>query len=421
MSKPVVAVVQPFSSGALLAPLLREAGMSPVAVMDYDGPELGPLRGSFVPEDYDAIINHHGDLEQTIRHLGALSPTAVMTSVDAGLHLTQWCAEALTPELANVSELIDARRHKYQMHQALAAAGLPIARQICTTDPAEVEAWIEREGLQGRDLVIKPPASAGIVSVSRAPGGVGWREQFDAILGKRDKNDILAEQVLVMEHLTGTEYAVDTVSHNGRHSMTDIIRYDRAQYGDGIAVYNAVEWMPYAPGDPVLGPLMEYALAALDAVGQRQWAAHTEIMMTEDGPRLLEVNARLAGIGHPTLTEIATGESQITRTVDVCAGRGDELPDGFSLKRNVLAVFVKAPASGVVRNAEILDEARSLPSFHSTFKLVSTGDRVEASTDIHTSMQMGYITLAHESSEQLYEDRDVIRKLEQQLIIDPEG
>ncbi|MEV4256108.1 hypothetical protein AB0J52_23370, partial [Spirillospora sp. NPDC049652] len=161
MSKPVVAIVQPFSSGAMLPPRLREAGLSPVAVMDYDGPALEPLRGVHDPANYDAVINHHGDLEQTIRNLGALSPTAVMTSVDAALHLTQSLAEALTPEEANVPALIDARRHKYRMHQALAAAGLPVARQICTTDPAEVEAWIEREGLAGRDLVVKPPASAG--------------------------------------------------------------------------------------------------------------------------------------------------------------------------------------------------------------------------------------------------------------------
>jgi biotin carboxylase len=46
-----------------------------------------------------------------------------------------------------------------------------------------------------------------------------------------------------------------------------------------------------------LGELIEYGLGALDAVGLRQWAAHTEIMMTPDGPRLLEVNARLAGAG----------------------------------------------------------------------------------------------------------------------------
>ncbi|MFC5180685.1 ATP-grasp domain-containing protein [Actinomadura harenae] len=421
MSKPVVAVVQPFSSGAMLAPLLREAGMSPVAVMDYEGPSLEPVRSSHHPENYDAIINHHGDIERTVRNLRALSTTAVIPAMEASLPLSQLCADAVTPDEANVTELMDARRHKYLMHQALAAAGLPVARQICSNDPAEVEAWIEREGLTGRDLVIKPPASAGIVNVGRAPGGRGWREQFDAINGERDKHDILAEAVLVMEHLTGTEYAVDTVSHHGRHSLTDIIRYDRAEYGEGIAVYNAVEWMPYAPDDPVLGPLMDYALAALDAVGLRQWAAHTEIMMTEDGPRLLEVNPRFAGIGHPTLTKIATGESQLTRAVDVCAGRGGELPDGFTLRQNVLAVFVKANTSGVVRNAEILDEARSLPSFHSTFHLVSTGDRVEASNDIHSSMMMGYFTLAHERSEQLYEDRDVIRKLEQQLIIDPEG
>ena len=131
------------------------------------------------------------------------------------------------------------------MHQALAEAGLPIIRQICTTDPEEVAAWIAREGLAGQDLVIKPTTSAGTVGVSRAPGGEGWRERFTDLLGTYDKLGVVAEDVLVQEHMTGTEYAIDTVSHHGRHSITDIIKYRRIPYGEGIAVYDSVEWLPY--------------------------------------------------------------------------------------------------------------------------------------------------------------------------------
>jgi len=63
MSKPVVAIVDPYTSSAMLAPALREAGLSPVAVMDYTGPELAPLHGSHVAQNYDALINHHGDFD----------------------------------------------------------------------------------------------------------------------------------------------------------------------------------------------------------------------------------------------------------------------------------------------------------------------------------------------------------------------
>jgi biotin carboxylase len=418
MSKPVVAVVQPFTSGAMVAPAVRAAGMSPVAVIDYHGPALAPLRGGYDPQAYDAVVNYHGDVAETLEKLRALNPSAVIPCVEASLQLAQTLADALTPDEANVSELVDARRHKYVMHQALAKAGLPVIRQVCTTDPEEVAAWIEREGLAGHDLVIKPTSSAGTVGVTRAPGGEGWRDRFAELLGTYDKLGVFAEDVLVQEHMTGTEYAIDTVSHHGKHSITDIIKYRRIPYGEGIAVYDSVEWLPYDREE--LGDLIDYGLGALDAVGLTEWAAHTEIMMTPDGPRLLEVNARLAGAGNPAVTEIATGGSQVTRIVDKCAGRGDAMPEGYTLKQNVMAVFLMAHSAGIVRNAEIYDEARKLPSYHSPVHLVGTGDHVDASTDLFATMTMGYIILAHESSEQIAADRKAIRELEQSLIIDPD-
>ncbi|GLY73486.1 ATP-grasp domain-containing protein [Actinoallomurus iriomotensis] len=419
MDRPVVAIVQPFTSAAMIAPALRKAGLSPVAVLDYAVPAWGSLFSSHVPGDFDVIVNHHGDLAETTERLRALNPIGVIPGLESALHLAQDLSDALTPESSNVRELVDARRHKYLMHQTVAAAGLPIPRQICTSNADEVAAWIEREGLTGRDLVIKPTSSAGTIGVSRAPGGRGWREQFDALLGTRNKLDEVADEVLVQEQLTGTEYAVDTVSHDGRHSITDIIKYKRVPFGEGIAVYDSVEWLPY--DRDAYGELIDYGLAALDAVGLRNWAAHTEIMMTPDGPRLVEVNARLAGAGNPAVTEIGTGGSQVTRIVDVCRGLGADLPPGYTLRRNVMAVFLMSHSTGVVRNAEIYDLARELPSYHSPVHVVRTGDHVDASTDLLASMTMGYIILAHESSEQIHADREAIRKIEKDLIVTPDA
>lgn len=417
MSKPVIAIVDPFTSSAMLAPALREAGLSPVAVMDYTGPGLAPLQSAHIPKAYDALINHHGDLDATTRMLGALRPIAVIPGVEASLHIAEHLAAELTPERTNVAGIGDARRHKYQMHQALAAHGLPIPRQFCASREEDAAAWIEREGMAGQDLVLKPTMSAGTIGVGLAPRGENWRQLFRGLLGNRDKLGVVNEDVLLQEHLNGTEYVVDTVSFDGRHSITDMSKYRRIRYGDGMAVYDSVEWLPY--DREAYGELIDYALGALDAIGLRYWGAHTEVMMTPDGPRLLEVNCRLAGAGNPAVTEIATGGSQVTRVVDVCAGRGAEMPEGYQLRRSVMAVFLMAHSSGVVRNAEIYDKARGLASYHSPVHVVQSGDRIEASTDLFASMMMGYIILAHERPEQLYADREAIRELEQDLIIEP--
>ena len=416
MTRSVAVLAEPFSSASLIPPVLREAGLSPVAIIDSTLPGIGALT-AFHGGEYDAVIDHHDDLDKTIDELRALGPiVGIVPGTDRIEPLCGKLAAALTPDRTNVPELAAARRNKYVSHQAVAAHGLPILRQVCSADPNEIAAWIEREGMRGRHLVVKPTTSAGTDGVGFATNGEGWRELHAKLLGAVNRYGAINEEVLVQEYVTGTEFAIDTVSFDGHHSVTDLLRYRKVHNEYGMAIYDSVEWLPY---DPDSYEWLSYGLAAVDAVGLRYWAAHTEVMMTPDGPRLIEINPRPAGAMNPLVTEIATGTSQVTRIVEICAGRGPALPDGFTFLRPVMAVFLIAHSSGIVRNAEILDRARSLPSYHSPMFLVKSGTRVEATTDIVSSMTMGYIILAHDSLEQVYADREAIRELERELVIEP--
>ncbi|GAB2930779.1 ATP-grasp domain-containing protein [Micromonospora polyrhachis] len=418
MTKRIVALAEPFSSASLIPPMLREAGFAPVALLDSTLPGIGVLT-AFDSDRYDAVIDHRGDVDVAIERLRTLGETvAVIPGTDRVEGLCGRIAQVLTPHQVNVPELAAARRNKYLSHQAVAAAGLPVLRQICTADADEVEQWIEREGLTGRDLVVKPATSAGTDGVGFAQGGKGWRELHAELLGTTNRYGAINEQVLVQEYVTGTEFAIDTVSFDGHHSVTDLGCYLKVHNERGMAIYDNVEWLPY--DTDAYGEVLDYTLGALDAVGFRYWAAHTEVMLTEDGPRLIEINPRPAGAMKPLVSEIAAGSSQLSRIIDICTGRGASLPDGFDLRQPVMALFLIANASGVVKNAEIFDKARSLPSYHSPVFLVKTGDRVEATTDLVSSMSMGYIILAHESREQVYADREAIRELERELVIEPE-
>ena len=417
MTRSVVALAEPFSSASLIPPVLRDAGLSPVAIIDSTLPGIGALT-SFRGDEYDAVIDHTGDFDSTVDALDATGQVVgIVPGTDRIEPLCGELAAVLTPDRTNVAELAGARRNKYLSHLAVAAHGLPILRQVCSADPEEIAAWIEREGMRGRHLVVKPTTSAGTDGVGFAQYGEGWRELHANLLGKVNRYGAVNEEVLVQEYVTGTEFAIDTVSFDGRHSVTDLLRYRKVHNEHGMAIYDSVEWLPY--DTDAYRDLLDSGLGALDAVGLRYWAAHTEVMMTTDGPRLIEVNPRPAGAMNPLVTEIATGTSQVTRIVDICAGRGPELPAGFVLRQPVMAVFLIAHSSGVVRNAEILEKARSLPSYHSPMFLVQSGARVEATTDIVSSMTMGYIILAHDRLDQVYADRETIRELEMELVIEP--
>src|SRR5439155_10017889 len=119
------------------------------------------------------------------------------------------------------------------------AAGLPRLRTICTDDPDEVAAWIDRSGLAGRPLVLKPPKSGGTEDVHLAKAGEDWRPQFDRILGAINRFDLRNDAVIVQEYASGMEYLIDLYSVDGRHGVVNVCSYLRHSKSDRIGVYDA--------------------------------------------------------------------------------------------------------------------------------------------------------------------------------------
>jgi len=349
-----------------------------------------------------------------VQRLRELAPRCVLPGTETGVELADQLAAAVVEDVANVPRLISARRHKGEMARAAAAAGLPVIRQICSADADEVAAWIEREGLAGRDLVIKPPKSASTDGVTRVPGGHGWRSVFHAQLGHPNQWDVINETMLVQEHVTGTEFVVDTFSHAGVHTVTDVCQYRKIDNGPHMAVYDSMEWL--RPDDPVVSGLVGYTRAVLDAVGMRYGAAHVELMQTGDGPRLIELNARPHGGGQPTFCRVATGDSQVDRAVRFFARQG-EIPLSYTLHQHMLVVFLIARSAGVVRNAEVLDEVRSLPSHNHSSIGVRNGSRIERTKDLLTTLALGFVVLANPDRDQLMSDYRQVRRIEAGLVV----
>ncbi|KAA2267047.1 ATP-grasp domain-containing protein [Solihabitans fulvus] len=408
-------IVDPYSSGALFAPAFRAAGVPVVAVLS--GPEPPEVyASSYVPEDFPEIITFAGDHDAVLRRLAELAPRCVLAGCESGVELADALAPRVVPAVANVPALAAARRHKGEMAAAVAAAGLPVIPQVCTADPAEVTVWIERSGLLGRDLVVKPPKSASTDGVTKVAGGRGWREVFDAFIGVPNRLGLVNDRLVVQQFVTGTEYVVDTVSHDGVHTVVDVCRYNKIDNGEYMAVYDSMEWIE--PADPVLDELLPYARGVLDAVGLRFGPAHVEVMLTDEGPRLIEIGARAHGGGQPRFCRVATGDSQIDRTVRYFAGEQD-VPDHYRLLCHLLVVFHIARESGVLRNAEVLDGVERLASHHFSIRNVRSGALVERTRDLFGSLDLGFAVLAHESNDQLWADYRLLRALEDELRIDP--
>jgi len=404
-------IVDPFSSGALFADAFTGHGVPVVAVLTGPRPpQASPP--SYRPEGFPEIIVYDGDLSSMVGRLRSLAPRCIIAGCESGVELAEQLAPRVLPDRANVPGLAQARRDKGQMAAAVSAAGLRIIPQICTADVGQVQAWLDTNQLHGTDLVIKPAKSASTDGVIKVPGGAGWREIFTRQLGRVNVLGVVDDQLVVQKFIAGTEYVVDTFSHDGEHTLVDVCRYRKIDNGPHMAVYDTMQWV--APDDPALPGLLEYALSVLDAVGMRFGSAHTEVMSTPDGPLLIEVGARLHGGGHPRFNRVATGDSQIDRTVRYLTG--GHVRTDYELVQHQWCVFHIARGSGVVSNAAVLDAIPTLTSHHFSVQHLANGMRVKATRDLIDSLNFGFVILSHRDAGQIRRDYQTIRELEAQLM-----
>jgi len=413
MSQPsrYAVIVDPLGTGQEFPAAFRAEGVEAVAVLSLAEP--APLyRESWHPENFRHVHALDGDLAALADIVRSYQPICVIPGCESGVELADALIDLVLPGSGNVPELATARRDKWQMDRAVGRAGIPHLRQFCSADPEEIERWLDDTALRGAKLVVKPPKSAATDEVHLVPAGGTWRPFFDRIYGRPNIMGLTNDAVLVEEFAEGTEYLIDSYSVDGKHGLVDVCRYNRVQRGDRIGVYDLVQFV--APDHPGAAAVWPYARQVLDAIGIRTGSAHTEVMLTRDGPRLLEVGARPAGGGHQMISKLATGSNHIERTV-AHRVRGD-WQEGYQLIKHVSAVIINSPVAGVWRNADVFDGVESLPTFWMKHFDFGTDDHVPAAGSMAT--MLGWVVLASTDEQAVAADYERLKELESRIRVD---
>ena len=414
-ARALVAIVDPYSSGHGFAPAFRNAGVNAIAIRTaFSLPAIASA--TWEPGHFAHVLDGCAPFERLVDMVQALGPVGVVPGTDSGIELAEALTDRLFPGTGNDPALAPARRDKWETYRALVAADVPRLEQVCAADASEVDAWLDATGLHGAPLVLKPPRSAGADSVYIVRPGQDWRPVFDSLLGDVNKMGLRNEGVLVQEFADGVEYAVDTYSVGGRHTLALVCRYRKREVGDRLGIYEAVEFLP--ADNPQINSLFHYVRRVLGAVGLANGAAHVEVMETPRGLRLIEVNCRIAGGRQQVLQRVATGDSQIDRHVRHVA-HGGFGPDVYRLRKHLTLIYLSSPAAGVWHNAELLAEAEALPTHHSTHVAWRTGDRVPQTLDIFSSL--GQIVLAGSSAAAVEADVVAVRAIEARFDVRPQG
>lgn len=401
----------PFGDSRGFASAFTKRGVTPIAVLST--PEVREAyRERWFPEDFAAVHHYDGDFEKLAATVKSYDPICIVPGLEPGVELTGKLIDTILPGTGNLPGSAPLQRDKALMAQALARAGLPYLRTIRSGDVDEVAAWLSGSGMEGRPLVIKPPSSGGAEDVCLIEAGQDWRTYFSQLVGTVNKFGDVNDSVVVQEYAEGTEYIVDLYSVNGQHGLVDACVYQKRMRDGQIGIYDVADYL--GPDEPVLAPLAEYTKRAATACGIRNGSTHAEVMMTPDGPRLIELAARCSGSCMMISGKLATGDNQIDRTVAHYVD-GTFTP-GYQKLREVRTAWPAVPNDGILRNIEIFDQVRRLPTFHA-MSLPENGTFVRLTTDMRTSL--GWIILDAPDWDAIETDFRLIKELESRLVVEP--
>ena len=220
--------------------------------------------------------------------------------------------------------------------------------------------------------IMKPTDNAG-------SHGVVLAKCFDDLLKEYEYSRESARhgKVIIEEYLQGDEVSVEVMVVDGKVNILQIT--DKLTTG-------APHFVEMGHSQPSRHPLETQkaikvlATKACQAVGINQGPAHVEMMVTERGPVMIELGARMGGDNITTaLVPLSTGIDMVKATIDVALGNQPDIEPSLHCAS---AIRYIAASEGVIKSISGVEEAKQLPGVKEVIMTKAVG---EMSTPIHCS------------------------------------
>jgi biotin carboxylase len=261
---------------------------------------------------------------------------------------------------------------KHAMRTRLRETGVDATASAVVADVDALSAWV---GEHGFPCVVKPVAGAGSAGVAVVRHESDLASAFERASARFD--DLPDAGVVVEQFHEGPQFSVEAFSERGEHQVVSITR----KFSDPTTF---VELGHVAPADFTSLQQKEveyYVERVLDALGVEFGATHTEIVLSEAGPRVIETHVRMGGDEIPALAYDATGvdlaECVVRQTVgekvlpEIRAVLEQERPPRCSA-----IWFAAAPVAGVLADVSGLDEAGEAEGVTEVKLLVRPGSTI---------------------------------------------
>lgn len=305
------------------------------------------------------LDTHHdiaGMLDKIEKYHQVFPVDGVLGQYDLEIYQSALVAERLG--LPGVSpKAVEVCRSKYLTRQALYDSGIPVPRFKLVETAEEAQDFAKEIGYP---CVLKPVDGQGSDNVLLISSPEDFAEPFlwhknHPVYFRGVKR---FPKLLVEEYLQGSLISVETVSEGDRAHVLGIT--DRTLGEPPFFVAHRASF----PGLITDGQAaIDMAKQSLHAVGYTFGPAHTEILMTKDGPRIVEINPRIAGSTISQMFNWSKEYSVHEQILKLTVG----LPASFAGENIGVGSYLRifADKSGVFERLEGIDEAFRVPGMKS--------------------------------------------------------
>ncbi len=311
------------------------------------------------------------ELISTYDYEGVLA-AAKKHQIDA---ITTLCTDYPMRIVAHVAEqlglpgisLADAVRatDKGEMRECLAQNNVPIPQyEIVKTKDDFMKAI---KGFSGKTVIkaVDNSGSRGIQMVDDPSDEAVVSEAYDYCVEFSRSGDILIE-----EFMAGPEVCVETLNYKGECypiQITDQIPKEPPYFTD--AGYSQCSILP----EETLAEISRIAVAANKALNNHTGSSCTEIIVTPNGPKVVEVGPRLAGdymTSH--LVPLSTGVNMVEGIIKIALGEEPNVTP--TIKKGSAIKFYMKETLGIIKSIEGVEDAQKVDGVVEIAFMKNVGD-----------------------------------------------
>ncbi|EET58751.1 ATP-grasp domain protein [Marvinbryantia formatexigens DSM 14469] len=277
--------------------------------------------------------------------------------------------------------------NKAEMRVALQAEGVPIPKFFKVANEEEYTEAVKQFTVP---FIVKPADSSGSRGIFEVIDITDQKLIKEAYSYCRPFSRV--GDVVVEEYMSGIEVSVETLSVDGVCHVIQIT--DKLTTGAPHYVEMGHS-QPTKYGGEIAERIAEVAKAANRAIGIKDGPSHTEIIVTAEGPKIVEIGARLGGDNITThLVPLSTGVNMVECCIKIALGEKPDIEHKWS-KGAAIRYFQQT--AGVVKSIEGIEEAEKVSGIQQISVVHDVGEEV---TDVISSgSRMGFVIAQDENAE----------------------